>query len=293
MEATSTGCRRGRSTIWWRLGSRPGSPSPRSAASVPSSTSSWGRSVPESGPHRVPLRVLDATYLKGRVNHQVVSRAVVVAPGLTMDGHGEMLGCAVGTQKTGLLDRVLALAAGPGPRRGRLVISDQHLGLEAAVEAVMVGSAWQRRRVNCMRNVLTRVKRKNTHMVNAAIQTIFAQPDARAVREQFDRIVDPRRPVRRSGHDAHDARRTSWPSPPSRRPLAQGLVDQSAGAPPPRDQATDRRGRGVPQRCIGRTARHGRGGEATTNGRWPNAVICLRPRWPCSGAWRRQPSRKH
>jgi len=71
----------------------------------------------------------------------------------------------------------------------RLVISDQHLGLKAAVEAVMVGSAWQRCRVHFMRNVLTRVKRNNTHMVIAAIQTIFAQPDARAVREQFERIV--------------------------------------------------------------------------------------------------------
>ncbi len=40
-----------------------------------------------------------------------------------------------------------------------------------------------------MRNVLARVKRTNTHMVIAAIQTIFAQPDATSVREQFDRIV--------------------------------------------------------------------------------------------------------
>ena len=33
------------------------------------------------------------------------------------------------------------------------------------------------------------MKRNNTHMVIAAIETIFAQPDARAVREQFERIV--------------------------------------------------------------------------------------------------------
>jgi putative transposase len=71
----------------------------------------------------------------------------------------------------------------------RLAISDQHLGLKAAVEAVLVGSAWQRCRVHFMRNVLSKVKRTNTHMVIAAIQTIFAQPDATAVKEQFDRIV--------------------------------------------------------------------------------------------------------
>ena len=44
---------------------------------------------------------LDATYLKGRVNHQVVSRAVVVATGVSMDGHREVLGCAVGDSEDG------------------------------------------------------------------------------------------------------------------------------------------------------------------------------------------------
>jgi putative transposase len=43
-----------------------------------------------------PYACLDATYLKGRVGHQVVSRAVVVATGVSMHGHREVLGCAVG-----------------------------------------------------------------------------------------------------------------------------------------------------------------------------------------------------
>ena len=53
----------------------------------------------------------------------------------------------------------------------------------------MVGSSWQQCRVHFMRNVLARVKRSDTHMVIAAVQTIFAQPDAASLREQFDRIV--------------------------------------------------------------------------------------------------------
>lgn len=137
-----------------------------------------------------PYMFLDATYLKGRVNHQVVSRAVVVATGVSMDGHREVLGCAVGDSEDGAFwTEFLRSLRARGLGGVRLVISDQHLGLKAAVEAVMVGSAWQRCRVHFMRNVLTRVKRNNTHMVIAAIQTIFAQPDARAVAEQFERIV--------------------------------------------------------------------------------------------------------
>lgn len=137
-----------------------------------------------------PYVFLDATYLKGRVDHQVVSRAVVVATGVSMDGHREVLGCAVGDSEDGAFwTAFLRSLRARGLGGVRLVISDQHLSLKAGVEAVMVGSAWQRCRVHFMRNVLARVKRGSTHMVIAAIQTIFAQPDAPAVHEQFDRIV--------------------------------------------------------------------------------------------------------
>ena len=137
-----------------------------------------------------PYVFLDATYLKGRVDHQVVSRAVVVATGVSMDGNREVLGCAVGHSEDGAFwTEFLRSLRARGLNGVRLVISDQHLGLKKAIEAVMVGSAWQRCRVHFMRNVLARVKRNNTHMVIAAIQTIFAQPDAASVREQFDRIV--------------------------------------------------------------------------------------------------------
>ena len=65
-----------------------------------------------------PYVFLDATYLKGRVDHQVVSRAVVVATGVSMDGNREVLGlCRRPLRGRGLLDRVLAVAAGPGTER--------------------------------------------------------------------------------------------------------------------------------------------------------------------------------
>jgi putative transposase len=137
-----------------------------------------------------PYVFLDATYLKGRVAHQVVSRAVVVATGVTMDGGREVLGVAVGDSEDGAFwTEFLRSLRARGLKGVRLVISDQHLGLKQGVETVMVGSAWQRCRVHFMRNVLAKVSRSNTHMVIAAIQTIFAQPDAQAVREQFNRIV--------------------------------------------------------------------------------------------------------
>ena len=71
----------------------------------------------------------------------------------------------------------------------RLVVSDHHLGLKEAIAEVMVGAGWQRCRVHLMRNLLARVPRANAEMVAAAVRTIFAQPDAAAVGEQFERVT--------------------------------------------------------------------------------------------------------
>jgi putative transposase len=138
-----------------------------------------------------PYVFLDATYVKGRVNHQVVSRAVVVATGVSMTGGREVLGVAVGdSEDKAFWSEFLRSLRERGLGGVRLVISDHHLGLMAAVAEVMIGTAWQRCRVHFMRNVLARVTKSNAQMVLAAIGTIFAQPDAASVAEQFDRITD-------------------------------------------------------------------------------------------------------
>jgi putative transposase len=72
----------------------------------------------------------------------------------------------------------------------QLVISDAHSGLRGAIEAILIGAAWQRCRVHFLRNVLAQVPKGSAEMVAAAIRTIFAQPDAEHVREQLDTIAD-------------------------------------------------------------------------------------------------------
>ena len=71
----------------------------------------------------------------------------------------------------------------------QLVISDAHTGLKAAIGSVLIGACWQRCPVHFMRNVLAIVPKGNQEMVAAAIRTIFAQPDAEHVHEQFDVIA--------------------------------------------------------------------------------------------------------
>jgi putative transposase len=71
----------------------------------------------------------------------------------------------------------------------QLVISDAHTGLRSAIEAILIGTAWQRCRVHFLRNVLAQVPKGSAEMVAAAIRTIFAQPDAQHVRGQLDTVA--------------------------------------------------------------------------------------------------------
>jgi len=133
---------------------------------------------------------LDATYVKGRVRGRVVSRAVVVATGVTATGDREVLGIDVGDSEDGAFwTAFLKDLRARGLAGVQLVISDHHLGLKHAIGAVFVGAAWQRCRVHFMRNVLAKVPKASAEMVAAAIRTIFAQPDPTHVRSQLDEVA--------------------------------------------------------------------------------------------------------
>jgi putative transposase len=137
-----------------------------------------------------PYVFLDATYCKARVDHQVVSQAVVVAIGVRADGHREVLGVDVGDSEDGAFwTAFLRSLKARGLAGVKLVIADAHLGLGQAVRAVFLGAGIQRCRVHFMRNVLAAVPKPNGEMVAALIRTIFAQPTAHAVREQLDTVA--------------------------------------------------------------------------------------------------------
>lgn len=125
-----------------------------------------------------PYVFLDATYCKARVGRRVVSQAVVVAVGVAADGRREVLGFEVGqTESQPFWTSFLRSLKARGLTGVKLVISDAHTGLIAAIETVFAGSTWQRCRVHFMRNVLAQVPKTAGPMVASIIRTIFAQPD--------------------------------------------------------------------------------------------------------------------
>jgi putative transposase len=141
------------------------------------------------GPY--PYVWLDGTFVKVRDNGRVVSQAIVIAIAVTANGEREVLGLDVGPSESGAfwLAFLRDLAA-RGLDGVKLVISDAHAGLKAAIGVVLQGASWQRCRVHFMRDALGLVPKSAQQMVAATIRTVFAQPDAGAAREQWRRVAD-------------------------------------------------------------------------------------------------------
>jgi putative transposase len=138
-----------------------------------------------------PYVFLDATYLHVRRTGQVTSMAVVVATGVTGDGGREVLGVDVGDSEDEVFWRgFLRTLKQRGLSGVRLVISDQHAGLVAALARVFQGVGHQRCRVHFIRNLLALVPKSHKDMVAAVFRTIFAQPSAEAVSATWDSVRD-------------------------------------------------------------------------------------------------------
>jgi putative transposase len=138
---------------------------------------------------RFPYIWLDATYLHVRADHQVTSKAVVIATGVTEDGRREILGIDIGDSEDEAFWREFLRSL---KRRGlagvRLVISDQHAGLVSAIGRCFQGAVHQRCRVHFARNLLANIAKGHQEMVAAAFRTIFAQVSPDEIAAQWDHV---------------------------------------------------------------------------------------------------------
>jgi putative transposase len=138
-----------------------------------------------------PYLWLDATYLKVRQNGRIVSVATIIAVGVNSDGRREVLGLDIGPSEAETFwVEFLRKLARRGLRGVKLVVSDAHEGLKAAVTRVL-NATWQRCRVHFMRNVLAHAGKQGRRVV---IATAFAQNDAKAAQAQWRQVADQLRP---------------------------------------------------------------------------------------------------
>jgi putative transposase len=141
-----------------------------------------------------PYVWLDATYVKVRQAGRIVSVAVIIAVGVNSDGRREVLGMDIGPSEAETFwTEFLRKLARRGLRGVKLVISDAHEGLKAAIARVL-HATWQRCRVHLMRNLLAHAGRQGRGVASAFIATAFAQEDAEAAKAQWRKVADQLRP---------------------------------------------------------------------------------------------------
>jgi putative transposase len=141
-----------------------------------------------------PYLWLDATYLKVREGGRIVSVAAIIAVAVNAEGRREIVGLHLGPSEAetfwatflrGLVKR--------GLKGVKLVVSDAHEGLKAAIRRVL-GATWQRCRVHWMRSALAHVGKGQQAMVAAALRQAFLQADETSAHQVWRQVADQLRP---------------------------------------------------------------------------------------------------
>jgi transposase-like protein len=133
----------------------------------------------------------DALVLKVREGGRTVNVHALLAVGVNAEGYREILGLRVASAEDGAgwLAFFRDLVA-RGLSGVRLVTSDAHAGLVAAIGATLPGAAWQRCRTHYAANLMSVTPKAQWGWVKALLHSVFDQPDAEAAHAQFDRVVD-------------------------------------------------------------------------------------------------------
>ena len=137
-----------------------------------------------------PYLWLDATYLKQREGGQIRSVAVIIAVAVNTEGKREIVGLHIGPSEAEIFwSTFLKSLVRRGLRGTKLVISDAHEGLKAAIRRVL-GSTWQRCRVHWMRNAQAYVPKGQQNMVSAALRQSFTQLDHQNASQTMRHVAD-------------------------------------------------------------------------------------------------------
>ncbi len=137
---------------------------------------------------RIQFLQLDARYEKIRQDGMVLSCAVLVATGVMEDGKRTVLGTSVSLSEAEVHWRNFLLDLKKRGLHGvKLITSDDHNGLKAAVTSVFPSVPWQRCQVHIQRNAASYVPKLDMRKgVANDIRNIFNAPD----KEEAQRLLD-------------------------------------------------------------------------------------------------------
>lgn len=118
---------------------------------------------------------MDARYEHVRQGGQIVSQGVLIVAGVRADGHREILAVTVAdTESEATYQHLFADLKARGLSGVRLVTSDDHKGLKAAIDRHFQGAGWQRCQVHFARDLVSMVGGGRRKELAADLREIFA-----------------------------------------------------------------------------------------------------------------------
>lgn len=125
-----------------------------------------------------PVIWMDALYEKIRQDGRVISSAVLIIQGLTIEGRREILAIEpMYEESEASWSAVLDNLKARGLSEVWLVVSDAHKGIQKAVKQCLLGAQWQRCKVHFMRNLLAHVPHHEKKRFAEKLKQIWLQPD--------------------------------------------------------------------------------------------------------------------
>jgi len=138
-----------------------------------------------------PVLWIDALYEKIRDNHRVQNLAVLVVMGLKQDGTREVLAVEpMYEESQGTYQALFRALKDRGLQHVWLCVSDDHRGLQAAIQEEFLGCSWQRCKVHFMHNILAKVGRHHKKVVAQHLKLLWHQPDLPTARRYAETLVD-------------------------------------------------------------------------------------------------------
>ncbi len=139
-----------------------------------------------------PYVYLDARYEKIRHGGTVISCALLVALGVQADGRRTILGISVGLSEAEVHWRgFLESLQERGLTGVELIVSDDHVGLQAARKACFAGIPWQRCQVHLQRNAMARAPKVDIRRrISAELRIVFNAPNQAEARLRLRHLAD-------------------------------------------------------------------------------------------------------
>jgi len=110
----------------------------------------------------IPYLFVDASYYKVRTDGRYINKALLAVTGIFEDGHREILSAKVAdNEDESCWESCFEDLKIRGLQGVKLVISDGHKGIQAAVRKIFVGASWQMCNVHFMRVVLKNIPKKD------------------------------------------------------------------------------------------------------------------------------------